>query len=231
MNLHGASRGSNRGRWVAAPGAELYRYGVAAGRDRGDQQVLPEEDWFAPAPVEDDWFFDGDEPTGEPDEWLAPAGPPPGGRAAAEPGRRLALTLVVVVVGIALLAVGVLLVRALDGDEATVTPPATTPVTTAPLATGPTATEPAATAPATTEASPITVPQDVTLRPGDEGEDVEALQQALAQLDLDPGTIDGDYGVATEEAVTAFQEQAGLDADGVAGPETLAALAAALASG
>jgi len=59
-----------------------------------------------------------------------------------------------------------------------------------------------------------------TLRRGDEGKAVETLQAALG-IDAD-----GVFGAGTEAAVRAFQAAAGLGADGVVGPRTLAALSA-----
>ncbi|MGX9432107.1 MULTISPECIES: peptidoglycan-binding protein [Bradyrhizobium] len=67
-----------------------------------------------------------------------------------------------------------------------------------------------------------------TLRRGNGGAGVEALQRALAQLGHSPGEIDGRFGAATEKAVLAFQSGAGLAADGVVGPRTKAGIAAAL---
>lgn len=55
-------------------------------------------------------------------------------------------------------------------------------------------------------------------RRGDRGAMVRQIQKALK---LYP---DGIYGVATEEAVRAFQMQNGLKADGIVGPATLAKL-------
>ena len=60
-----------------------------------------------------------------------------------------------------------------------------------------------------------------------EGPDVRAVQRRLATLGFDPGPIDGAYGPATERAVRTFQSSAGIEADGVVGPETRAALARA----
>ena len=60
-------------------------------------------------------------------------------------------------------------------------------------------------------------PRDL-LRRGMHGDDVFALQMTLGIH------ADGDYGPATEAAVTAYQRSHGLFADGVAGPKTLAAL-------
>lgn len=50
-----------------------------------------------------------------------------------------------------------------------------------------------------------------TVTPGDEGEDIAQLQDALARLGYDPGEIDGVYGPATEAAVRAFYQEAGYD--------------------
>ncbi len=63
-----------------------------------------------------------------------------------------------------------------------------------------------------------------TLRPGDSGPAVLALQRRLTALGFWLGTPDGRYGTSTEHAVTAVQKAAGLARDGVAGPVTLAAL-------
>src|SRR5581483_6418764 len=50
------------------------------------------------------------------------------------------------------------------------------------------------------------------------------MQQRLADLGFDPGGVDGQFGPGTERAVMAFQQSKGLEPDGVAGPQTLAAL-------
>lgn len=55
----------------------------------------------------------------------------------------------------------------------------------------------------------------------DRGEDVRVLQAKLADLNFLPKTeVDGIFGARTKAAVTAFQFQNGLDADGIAGPKT-----------
>jgi lipoprotein-anchoring transpeptidase ErfK/SrfK len=64
-----------------------------------------------------------------------------------------------------------------------------------------------------------------TLRPGDRGPQVLALQRRLTQLGYWLGTPDGTYGDLTRQAVIALQKAAGLGRDGVTGPKTRAALA------
>lgn len=57
---------------------------------------------------------------------------------------------------------------------------------------------------------------------------VRDLQERLVGLGYWMPLIDGDYGPSTEQAVMAFQKVEGIEADGVAGPETLAALTVAV---
>lgn len=64
----------------------------------------------------------------------------------------------------------------------------------------------------------------VTLRNGDTSGSVLTLQNALKSLGYYTGKLDGIFGNGTENAVRAFQKQAGLTQDGVAGPKTLGAL-------
>jgi hypothetical protein len=61
------------------------------------------------------------------------------------------------------------------------------------------------------------IPQE-TLSP------IELVQIALDQRKFSPGEIDGVWGPQTSDAVKAFQESVGLQADGVVGPDTAAAL-------
>ena len=61
------------------------------------------------------------------------------------------------------------------------------------------------------------------LERGSEGRSVRVLQEALVELGYEID-VDGDFGRGTEEAVMGFQEANGLDADGVVGPNTWAAL-------
>jgi peptidoglycan hydrolase-like protein with peptidoglycan-binding domain len=68
-------------------------------------------------------------------------------------------------------------------------------------------------------------PPTTTLKPGDSGSQVKALQRELASLGYSVGAIDGSYGPATIKAVTAFQRADHLTPDGIVGPATLLALA------
>ncbi|TDW64607.1 flagellum-specific peptidoglycan hydrolase FlgJ [Novosphingobium sp. PhB55] len=65
------------------------------------------------------------------------------------------------------------------------------------------------------------------LRHGDQGEGVNALQRALRSLGH-PIDVDGRFGQQTEAAVRRFQTTARLTPDGMVGPQTKAAIAAAL---
>lgn len=72
----------------------------------------------------------------------------------------------------------------------------------------------------------VTVAPEVneTLRIGSTGEAVEALQSRLISLQYLSGKADGIYGTQTARAVTAFQKASKLQADGIAGQQTLTAL-------
>lgn len=59
---------------------------------------------------------------------------------------------------------------------------------------------------------------------GSKGEDVRELQTALKRAGCKI-EVDGHYGNETKYAVCDFQQLKGLPVDGIAGPETLAALA------
>lgn len=65
------------------------------------------------------------------------------------------------------------------------------------------------------------------LKQGSSGPDVKDLQQKLSDLGFDPNGVDGNFGPGTKAAVIAFQQSKGLQADGIAGPATMAALQAA----
>lgn len=62
------------------------------------------------------------------------------------------------------------------------------------------------------------------IRPGDAGDSVAWLQQALTDAGFSPGSASGRFDAATEEAVRAFQEDRHLDPDGAGGPLTKMAL-------
>ena len=60
-------------------------------------------------------------------------------------------------------------------------------------------------------------------------QDATALQTALNQLGLQPPlVVDGSYGFQTRLSVEAFQQAVGITVDGLAGPETWAAINAEL---
>src|SRR4051812_11289731 len=66
------------------------------------------------------------------------------------------------------------------------------------------------------------------LKQGSSGPNVQDLQQKLKDLGFDPKGVDGNFGPGTRAAVAGFQKSKGLSADGVVGPATIAALAAAV---
>lgn len=71
---------------------------------------------------------------------------------------------------------------------------------------------------------------DRIIRYGCEGTDVKIMQEALLKLGYDLGKwgCDGDFGDCTELALIAFQNAAGIDADGECGPITIEAINKAL---
>lgn len=81
---------------------------------------------------------------------------------------------------------------------------------------------PKASASASATAAPTssTTATYTTLKQGSNGEAVKKLQKRLIELGYLTGSADGDYGSATTDAVKAFQKQAGLTADGIAGAST-----------
>ena len=62
------------------------------------------------------------------------------------------------------------------------------------------------------------------LKRGDQGDDVRKLQTALTDAGYELGKIDGDFGIRTQRAVVCFQFEHSLEVDGIAGPQTQAAL-------
>jgi len=69
-----------------------------------------------------------------------------------------------------------------------------------------------------------------SLAAGATGAKVKELQQRLKEKGFEPGAIDSTFGPSTKAAVIAFQRLRGLQADGIAGPQTLAALGIKLSS-
>ena len=53
---------------------------------------------------------------------------------------------------------------------------------------------------------------------------IKAVQTTLTEAGYDPGPVDGLRGPKTDEALAAFQAEAGLEPDGILGPKTLRAL-------
>lgn len=165
----------------------------------------------------DDWFADDESPGEAPlevdpasaeDDWLVPVAPPSRQLPLLQQRRVLVVAGAVVVLLVAGLAAG----GVFSGSS---TPP---PV---PL-TSVSVTTPAATTPS--KAKGVTTLPATTLKPGDTGTQVRALQQALKSLGYVVGKVDGQYGPSTKEAVASFQHASGLTADGIFGPKTLNAL-------
>ena len=86
--------------------------------------------------------------------------------------------------------------------------------------------------PTPTPAPTYTVPA-VTVRRDSDGEDAKEVQRRLKELNYYKGRVDGKFGYQSVEALKAFQQANGLEADGVAGKSTYEKLfsANALASG
>lgn len=77
---------------------------------------------------------------------------------------------------------------------------------------------------------PLVLIGDDALGLGDTGPAVLALQELLQAAGYPPGPLNGIYEEPTRRAVAAFQTDTGLPPDGIAGPQTLAALEAAIAA-
>ncbi|WP_353258086.1 peptidoglycan-binding domain-containing protein [Prochlorothrix hollandica] len=71
---------------------------------------------------------------------------------------------------------------------------------------------------------PLSAQAQATLTRGSSGDTVVQLQQQLANLGYFNSGTTGFYGDLTQEAVSQFQRDYGIQVDGVAGPQTLAAL-------
>lgn len=205
-------------------------------RNREPYEPLdPEDDWFATVADEPSAPVRPEEPVWQDEPFVEPYEPPPPGL-----GRRQIAVVLAVLVAVVAAGAVIVAIRAIGGDSGggTGTPTVTTTQTptggsgttaTTPTGTGTgTTTTPSTSKPGTATGS---VPTGTTLRPGDSGDSVTSLQKALKKLGFDPGTVDGKYGAATEQAVKAFQQSNSLSADGIAGPKTIAAINQALAGG
>jgi Putative peptidoglycan binding domain len=176
-----------------------------AAQGQGGTDDHGDDDWFAD--VEQPGALESDPPSAE-DDWLIQPEPVRRARPTPEWGR-------IAAVGgglIALLVAGLAAAGVFSGSHA----PSTTPITSVSIQ------APATTA-ATSTRSAAALPSR-TLKPGDTGAQVRALQRALKALGYPVGKVDGQYGPATKTAVAAFQHTAGLAEDGVVGPKTLNAL-------
>lgn len=72
----------------------------------------------------------------------------------------------------------------------------------------------------TTDTAIPSVTNPNTLKYGDVGDKVTALQTALQAAGYNPNGIDGRYGAGTRQAIIRFQKANGLTADGLAGTKT-----------
>ena len=102
-------------------------------------------------------------------------------------------------------------------------PPTVTPTSLVPLPPQATAIPTNTSIPISTNTSAPSIPNWPLFRLGDQGPEVRAIQHLLRfkGQDLD---VDGNFGPQTRTAVVAFQNQSGLDADGIVGPLTWSAL-------
>lgn len=166
------------------------------------------DDWFVDVePLREPGALDSDPPSAE-DDWLLQP------QVIRRPRPELPWRRIVVVGGgvVVVLLAGLAAGGVFSGSSPRATPPIT----------GVSVTTPTTTA-AKTSAAVSALPTS-TLKPGDSGAQVRALQRALKTLGYSVGTIDGQYGPATKTAVASFQHSAALTEDGVFGPKTLNAL-------
>ncbi len=106
------------------------------------------------------------------------------------------------------------------GSGSTASPTGGTSAATGTIITITTAT-PRTTTTSSGSSSATATPASTTLKKGSTGTDVRTMQQRLKELGYLTGSVDGDFGTATEEAVMAFQKANGLTVDGKAGTKTL----------
>ncbi len=106
------------------------------------------------------------------------------------------------------------------GSGSTATPSSGTSTNTGTIITITTPT-PKTTTTSSGSSSATATPASTTLKKGSTGTDVRTMQQRLKELGYLTGSVDGDFGTATEDAVKAFQKANGLTVDGKAGTKTL----------
>lgn len=70
----------------------------------------------------------------------------------------------------------------------------------------------------------LAVVETVLISRGSRGENVSALQSRLKELGYYTGSVDGIFGQSTYDAVRRFQQDNGLNPDGIAGSATITAL-------
>ena len=206
---------------------------------QADRQPLsatdPRDDWLSDA-ADLDWFpSDEDGETGESarprlvrgrgGRRRRPAGP--AGERSLQQRRLVAVGVLLAVVVVAIV---VIVVSSGGNRNPTTTPPVTNPLTTPSTAsTTPPVSTPKKTSTAKTSSSTVKLPASGTIKNGDTGAAVAALQRALTRLGATGIKADGKFGAKTQDAVTAFQTQHKLTADGVVGAKTAAAINRALA--
>jgi peptidoglycan hydrolase-like protein with peptidoglycan-binding domain len=112
-------------------------------------------------------------------------------------------------------------------------PPASQPTSAGPSA-DPSTGDPSPAAPSTAPSTPSAAPStpgssprpgdDGKLKRGEKGAPIVALQNRLNELGYWVGSANGTFGDQTQQGVYALQKAAGIDRDGVVGPQTQAAL-------
>ena len=125
------------------------------------------------------------------------------------------------------IAIIVAVVAANGGSGGGANTPVATPVT--PQTPAETTTQATTTTTKSSAPAEVTLPASGHLSAGDSGPAVETLQQALKQLGLYNGAVDGDFGQGTSDAVVAFQNAHNLTPDGIVGQATADAINQALA--
>lgn len=196
-------------------------------RDDRDEQEL--DDWFDEPDTSGAWEERSarvvrSRPTQSParegaDDWIGPSATTstPEPRLLRDALRRRRVVLAAALIAVVCLLGGLAAAGVFSGGHQSTAPPKSTAPTTT-------------TSPQVTQTPPALTAPAAPLKPGDQGAAVRRLQRALAQLGYSPGTIDGQYGPSTTQAVSRFQRASGLAVDGILGTNTLRALTRALAT-